>query len=54
MPGWPVKMSDSNVEIQCSPLLGQHTEEVLSSWAGMSESEIAGYMLEMPVKIGKK
>ena len=34
IPGWPVKMSDSQVPVRCSPLLGQHTEEVLSEWLG--------------------
>jgi len=29
MPGWPVKMSGSNVPVESAPLLGQHTEEVI-------------------------
>lgn len=54
MPGWPVKMSASNVEVKCSPLLGEHTTAVLSQWIGMSPAEIDEYMLETPVKLAKK
>ncbi len=54
VPGWPVKMSDCDVPVQCSPLLGANTEEVLESWAGLSKAEIEEYLKETPVKIGKK
>ena len=37
--GNPVKMSDSLTEVTRSPLLGEHTHEVLSE-LGLSESEI--------------
>ena len=47
-------MSESNVEVKCGPLLGQHTEEVLASWAGLSKDEIQEYMKETPVIFGKK
>lgn len=40
MPGWPVRMSDSKVDVVAAPLLGAHTEEVLSEVLGLSESEI--------------
>jgi formyl-CoA transferase len=40
IPGWPVLMSDSRVAVRSSPLLGAHTDEVLSEWLGMSEQEI--------------
>ncbi len=54
MPGWPVKMSASNVEVKCAPLLGQDTEAVLAGWGGLSADEIKEYVKETPVKIGKK
>jgi formyl-CoA transferase len=39
--GNPVKMSDSITDVQRSPLLGEHTEEVLSKELGYSADEIA-------------
>ena len=32
MPGWPVRMSASHVPLRSAPLLGAHTQEVLSEW----------------------
>ena len=42
MPAWPVKMSGSDVPLAPAPLLGEHTESVLSEWLGMSDDDIAG------------
>jgi crotonobetainyl-CoA:carnitine CoA-transferase CaiB-like acyl-CoA transferase len=53
MPGWPVKMSASNVKVKCAPLLGQDTADVLAGWVGMSADEINEYVKETPVKISK-
>jgi formyl-CoA transferase len=39
--GNPVKMSDSITEVKRSPLLGEHTEEILGKELGYSEKEIA-------------
>jgi formyl-CoA transferase len=39
--GNPIKLSDSPTEVQRSPLLGEHTEEILSSVLGLNEREIA-------------
>ncbi len=41
MPGWPVKMSDSEVLVTTSPLLGQHNEEVYGELLGCTPDEIA-------------
>ena len=39
--GCPVKLSDSPVDVQRSPLLGEHTDEVLGDFLGYSKDEIA-------------
>src|ERR1700737_1576486 len=39
--GNPIKMSDSITEVKRSPLLGEHTEEVLAKELGYSAQEIA-------------
>jgi formyl-CoA transferase len=46
MPGWPVKMTDSQVEVVCSPLLGQHNEEVLSEMLGFTREQVAALKAE--------
>jgi formyl-CoA transferase len=40
--GCPIKMSDSAVEVTRSPLLGEHTDEILSEVLEYSAEEIAG------------
>ncbi len=40
--GCPIKLSDSPVEVKRSPLLGEHTDEILSEVLGYSDNEIAG------------
>lgn len=39
--GNPIKLSDSSVEITASPLLGEHTEEIMKDVLGFSDAEIA-------------
>jgi formyl-CoA transferase len=39
--GNPIKLSDSPSDVDRSPLLGEHTDEILKSVVGMSEAEIA-------------
>ncbi len=34
IPGWPVRMSDSEVEVTAAPMLGADTEAVLEEWLG--------------------
>ena len=40
IPAWPVKLSESEVPVRSAPLLGAHTEEVLSEWLALSRQEI--------------
>ena len=37
----PIKLSDSTVPIERSPLLGEHTEEILRTVLGYSEAQVA-------------
>ena len=39
--GNPIKMSDSISEVKRSPLLGEHTDEILTKVLGYSEKELA-------------
>ncbi|HVO96340.1 MAG TPA: formyl-CoA transferase [Terriglobales bacterium] len=39
--GNPIKLSDSPTEVKPSPLLGEHTDEILRSIVGWSDAEIA-------------
>ena len=39
--GWPPRMSESEVPLIASPLLGQHTHEVLTEDLGASDDELA-------------
>ncbi len=39
--GNPIKLSDSPADVRRSPLLGEHTEEILRDVLGMKEAEIA-------------
>ena len=39
--GCPLRLSDSPVEVTTSPLLGEHTDEVLTELLGMTPDEIA-------------
>lgn len=38
--GNPIKLSDSPVEVERSPLLGEHTDDILEGVCGMSREEI--------------
>ena len=40
MPGWPVRMSDSNVKVTAAPLLGSDNDYVFEQLLGMGEDEI--------------
>jgi len=40
--GMPIKLSDSPARIERSPLLGEHTDEVLKEVLGYDDAKIAG------------
>jgi formyl-CoA transferase len=40
MPGWPVRFGGRTPELKPSPLLGQHTSEVLGEWLGLDAGQI--------------
>jgi formyl-CoA transferase len=46
MPGWPVRMTDSEVVVSAAPILGQHTDEVLAELLGLGAEEIAALRRE--------
>ena len=46
MPAWPVRFDGAPPKVKPSPLLGQHSEEVLSGWLGMSAAEIQALKAE--------
>jgi len=53
--GNPIKLSDSPAEVRRSPLLGEHTDEILAGVLGFSEEEIrelkaSGALGEMPAQ----
>ncbi len=37
MPAWPVRFSGRPPTVRSAPLLGEHTDQVLSEWLGMAE-----------------
>jgi crotonobetainyl-CoA:carnitine CoA-transferase CaiB-like acyl-CoA transferase len=42
MPAWPVRVNGKPPKVKASPMLGQHTGDVLSGWLGMSPAEVEG------------
>jgi len=44
--GNPIKLSDSPADVERSPLLGEHTDEILREVLGMSEDDIAAAKAE--------
>ncbi|MGE0221893.1 MAG: CaiB/BaiF CoA transferase family protein [Acetobacteraceae bacterium] len=40
MPAWPVQVDGRSPKVKASPILGQHTADVLTGWLGMSAAEV--------------
>src|SRR5690606_24308308 len=49
IPGWPVKMSGSNVPVVAPPVLGSDTEAVYGGLLGLSKDEIAALRAEKAI-----
>ena len=41
MPGWPVRVDGKATRITPSPVLGEHTDQVLSDWLGLTAQAVA-------------
>lgn len=41
MPGCPIRLSESQVKVTPSPLLGQHNDEVYGDWLGFTSEQLA-------------
>ncbi len=41
MPGWPVRVDGKATRVRASPMLGQHTDEVMSDWLGLNEAAVS-------------
>ena len=41
MPAWPVRVDGRPPRITASPLLGQHSGDVLQEWLGMGRDQVA-------------
>jgi formyl-CoA transferase len=40
VPGWPLRMSDSEVPLRCAPILGADSEAIYGEWLGCSPDEV--------------
>jgi formyl-CoA transferase len=52
IPGWPIQMSDSHVEVRAAPRVGQHNQEVLGGLLGMSEEQVDDLTRPQPRQAG--
>jgi formyl-CoA transferase len=41
MPGWPVRVDGKATRLKSSPMLGEHTEQVIGEWLGLNDAAIA-------------
>jgi len=49
MPAWPVRHDGAPPAVKASPLLGEHSAEVLKGWLGLSEREVEGLVQDRVV-----
>ena len=50
MPAWPVRVDGRPTRIKPSPMLGQHTDEVLRDWLNLDGDAVAGLKADGTVK----
>ena len=41
MPAWPVRVDGKATRLTASPMLGEHTDDVISDWLGLNDAAIA-------------
>jgi formyl-CoA transferase len=46
MPGWPVRVDGKPPALTSSPVLGEHTDAVLSEWLGLNAQAVAALRQE--------
>ncbi|MGE0418138.1 MAG: CaiB/BaiF CoA transferase family protein [Acetobacteraceae bacterium] len=46
MPAWPVRVDGKPTRVKSSPVLGEHTDQVLSEWMGLNAEAIAALKSE--------
>jgi crotonobetainyl-CoA:carnitine CoA-transferase CaiB-like acyl-CoA transferase len=46
MPAWPVRVDGKPTQVKSSPVLGEHTDAVLSEWLGLNASAVAALKAE--------
>ena len=46
MPAWPVRVDGRPPTVRASPMLGEHSGEVLGGWLGLSGDEVEGLRAE--------
>ncbi len=46
MPAWPVRVNGKPPTVKASPVLGQHTSDVLHGWLGLGDGDLAGLKSE--------
>jgi len=46
VPAWPVRHDGAPPPVKAAPLLGEHSQQVLESWLGLSQGELEGLRAE--------
>jgi len=46
MPAWPVRVDGKAARLKTSPMLGEHTDQVISDWLGLNAAAIAALKMD--------